>query len=95
MDVIEIAETIEDAQETMQYRNHLPRRPKLHVPPKSDMICSPAEVKFHRRVELKDHNILEDAKKQFKELCQQFPEVFSTNSEDVGRTKPHYHGHRH
>ena len=27
VDVIEIAETIEEAQETMQYRNHLPNRP--------------------------------------------------------------------
>ena len=49
MDVIEIAETIEEVQETMQYRNHLPSRPRLPVLPKSDMI-SPAEVKFHRRV---------------------------------------------
>ena len=48
--VIEIAETIEEAQRTIQYRNHLPSRPRLPVLPKSDMICSPAEVKFHRRV---------------------------------------------
>ena len=27
VDVIEVAETIEEAQETMQYRNHLPNRP--------------------------------------------------------------------
>ena len=66
----------------MQYRNYLPSRPRLPVPPKSDVICSPAEVKFHRRVELKDHNVSEHVK----ELCQQCPEVFSTNSEDIGRT---------
>ena len=78
MDVIEIAETIEEAQETMQYRNHLPRTLRLPVPLKSDMICSPAEVKFHRRVELKDHHVSEDTKKHFEELCQQFPKVFST-----------------
>ena len=56
VDVIEITENIEEAQETMQYRNHHPSRPRLPMPPKSDMICSPAELKFHRRVELKDHN---------------------------------------
>ena len=34
VDVIEIAETIEEAQETMQYRNHLPSRPRItHVHP--------------------------------------------------------------
>ena len=65
VDVTEVAETIEEAQETMQYRNHLPSRPQLPVPPKSDMICSPAEVKYHRRVKLKDHNASADTKKQF------------------------------
>ena len=70
----------------MQYRNHLPNRPWLPVPPESDMICSPAEVKYHRRVELKDHNASADTKKQFEELCSQFPEVFSTNNEDIGHT---------
>ena len=50
------------------------------------MICSPAEVKYHRRVELKDHNASADTKKQFEELCSQFPEVFSTNNEDIGHT---------
>ena len=86
VDVIEVAETIEEAQETMQYRNHLPNMPCLPVPPKSDMICSPAEVKYHRRVKLKDHNASADTKKHFKELCSQFPKVFSTNNEDIGHT---------
>ena len=48
------------------------------------MICSSAEVKFHRRVELKDHNVSADTKKHFEDLCQQFPEVFSMNNEDIG-----------
>ena len=86
VDVIEVAETIEEAQGTMRYRNHLPNRPWLPVPPESDMICSPTEVKYHRRVELKDHNASADMKKQFKELCSQFPEVFSTSNEDIGCT---------
>ena len=62
VDVIEVAETIKEVQEPMQYRNHLLSRPRLPVPPKSDMICSPAEVKYHRRVELKDHNASADMK---------------------------------
>ena len=86
VDVIEVAETIEEAQETMQYRNHLPNRPQLPVPPESDMICSPAEVKYHKRVELKDHKVSADTKKHFEELYSQFPEVFSTNNEDIGHT---------
>ena len=86
MDCFKIAETYEEAQEAMQYRNHLLSHPTLPVPPKSDLICSPAEVKFHRRVELKDHDASEEKKQHFEELCQQFPEVFSTNNEDIGRT---------
>ena len=86
VDVIEVAETIKETQETMQYKNHLPSRPWLPVPPKSDMICSPAEVKYHRRVEIKDHNASADTKKCFDKLCSKFPEVFSTNNEDIGCT---------
>ena len=56
VDVIEVAETIKEAQGTMHYKNHLPNRLQLPVPLKSDMICSPAEVKYHRRVKFKDHN---------------------------------------
>ena len=33
VDVMEVAETIKEAQKTMQYRNHLPSRPWLPVPP--------------------------------------------------------------
>ena len=86
VDVIEVAETIKEAQETMQYRNHLPNRPQLPVPPESDMICSPAEVKYHRRVELKDHNASADTKNGLSNYAASFPEVFSKNNEDIGHT---------
>ena len=86
VDCFNIAETYEEAQETMQYRNHLPKHPLLPVPPKSHIICSAAEVKFHQRVELKDHEATEETKQHFEDLCQQFSEVFSTNNEDIGRT---------
>ena len=86
MDCFEIAETFEEAQEAIQYRNHLPSRPNLRVPPESDMICSPAEVKFHRKVELKDHDATPETKQRFEDLCKDFPEVFSEHNEDIGRT---------
>ena len=76
VDVIEFAETIKEAQETMQYRNHLPNRPQLPVPPESDMICSPAEVKYHRRVELKDHNASADMNKHFENYAVSFLRSF-------------------
>ena len=55
-------------------------------PPESDMICSPAEVKFHRKVELKDHDATPETKQRFEDLCKDFPEVFSEHNEDIGRT---------
>ena len=86
MECFEIAETFEEAQQAIQYRNHLSSHPKLPMPPQCDLICSPAKVKFHRRVQLKDHDATKEMKKHFEELCQQFPDVFSTNNEDIGRT---------
>ena len=44
MDCFEMAETYEEAQEAMQYRNYLLSDLMLPVPPKSDLTCSPAEV---------------------------------------------------
>ena len=35
---------------------------------------------------MKDHDATEETKQRFEELCQQFPEVFSTNNKDIGRT---------
>ena len=75
-DLIEVAETIEEAQETMQYRSHLPNRPWLPVPPQSDMICSPAEVKYHRRVELRDHNASADTKNILRKYLASFLRCF-------------------
>ena len=95
VDVIEVAETIKEAQETMQYRNHLPSRPQLPVPPESDMICSAAEVKYHRRVELKDHNASADTKKHFEDLCHQFPKVLFNKQQGHQSHQPHHHGYRH
>ena len=86
VDCFKISETYEETQEAIKYKNHLASHPNLPVPPKSDMICSTPEVKFHKRVELKDHNASAETKKRFEELCQQFPEVFSTNNEDISRT---------
>ena len=70
-----------------QYRNWVPKKKGfLPVPPKSDFICSPAEVSAHRKVKLQSKPVMEDTIKQFEELCECFPEVFSKNSEDIGRT---------
>ena len=70
-----------------EYRNWVPKKKGyLSIPLKSDFLCSPAEVSAHRKVKLKSKPISEDTTQRFKELCECFPEVFSKNSEDIGRT---------
>ena len=53
----------------------------------SDLVYSPAQVTEHRRVELKDQNISEEKRKQFEELKEKYPKVFSLNNEDIGCTQ--------
>ena len=78
---------VEEVTSVEQYRNWVPKKKGfLPVLPKSDFICSPAEVSAHRKVKLQSKLVMEDTIQQFEELCEYFPEVFSNNSEDIGRT---------
>ena len=70
-----------------EYRNWGQRKKGvLPVPPKSDFICSPADVSSHRKVKLRSKPIKKDTAQKFDELCERFAEVFSKNSKDIGRT---------
>ena len=78
---------VEEVTSVEDYRNWVPKKKGfLPVPPKSDFICSPAEVSAHRKVKLQSKPVTEDTIQQFEELCKHFPEVFLKNSEDIGRT---------
>ena len=78
---------VEEVASVERYRNWVPKKKGfLPVPLKSDFICSPAEVSAHRKVKLQSKPVTEDTIQQFEELCERFPEVFSKNSEDIGRT---------
>ena len=46
-------------------------------------ITSPADIQEHRKAELQDAVVTEEEKLQFKQLCKEFPEVFSKSSEDI------------
>ena len=78
---------VEEVTSVEQYRNWVPKKKGfLPVPLKSDFICSPAEVSAHRKVKLQSKLVMEDTIQQLEELCECFPEIFSKNSEDIGRT---------
>ena len=53
----------------------------------SDLVYSPAQVTEHRHMELKDQNISEEKRKQFEELKEKYPKVFSLNNEDIRCTQ--------
>ena len=52
----------------------------------SNFIKSPAEVEAHRKVDLEDQVITKETKVQFDELCDQFKDIISQRSDDIGKT---------
>ena len=49
-------------------------------------ILSPADVTVHRNVKLKDADVSVEDKATFEKLCEQYQDVFSKDSADIGRT---------
>ena len=41
---------------------------------------------MHRKVELQDAEVSEEHQKAFKELCNEFKDIFSVDSSDIGKT---------
>ena len=48
-------------------------------------ITSPADIDIHRKVDLQDAGITETQQNAFKELCDEFKDIFSTDSSDIGK----------
>ena len=49
-------------------------------------ITSLADIEVHRKVELQDVDITEAQQNAFKELCNEFKDIFSIDSSDIGKT---------
>ena len=49
-------------------------------------ITSPAQVESQRRVKLPDAYVSEKDKNNFRNLCQEYADIFSKSSEDIGHT---------
>ena len=56
------------------------------IPLEKKFITSPADVERHRRVILQDAEVSEENRKQFKELCQEYDDIFSKGAGDIGKT---------
>ena len=49
-------------------------------------ITSWADIEVHRKVELQDADVTEAQQNAFKELCNEFKDIFSMDSSDIGKT---------
>ena len=49
-------------------------------------ITSPADIDVHQKVELQDAEVSEEHQNAFKELCNEFKDIFSVDSSDIGKT---------
>ena len=50
------------------------------------LITSPVDIDVHRKVELQDAEVTEAQLNAFKELCNEYKDIFSTDSSDIGKT---------
>ena len=49
-------------------------------------ITSPADVDIHRKVKLQDAEVLDKYKEEFEKLCEEYNDIFSKDSSDIGKT---------
>ena len=49
-------------------------------------ITSPVDIEVHRKVELQNADITDEQQKAYKDLCEEFIDIFSTDSGDIGKT---------
>ena len=49
-------------------------------------ITSPADVDTHRKVKLQDAEFLDKYKEEFEKFCEEYNDIFSKDSSDIGKT---------
>ena len=49
-------------------------------------ITSPADIEVHLKIELQDANVSDEQQNAFKALCNEFKDIFSVDSGDIGKT---------
>ena len=49
-------------------------------------ISSPADIDIYRKVNLQDAEIMKEHQEAFKELCNEYKDIFSIDSSDIGKT---------
>ena len=75
---------VNEVTESTEYQNLTLRHRKSIID--SDLVFSLAQVAEHHSVELKDQNISQETKDRFVKFKEQYPEVFSLSTQDIGCT---------
>ena len=60
--------------------------PSPVTPKQTSFITSPVDVEGHRKAKLKDVQVSDEDQAQFRSLCEEFQDVFSSDSQDIGKT---------
>ena len=61
--------------------------PKTEIPlgpNEKKFITSPADIDVHRKVDLQDAEITKEHQEGFKELCDEYKDIFSVDSGNIG-----------
>ena len=61
-------------------------KPHCDISSEKKFITSPADVDTHRKVKLQDAEVLDKYKIDFKKLCEEYSDIFSKDSSDIGKT---------
>ena len=56
------------------------------TPEQTSFITSPADIEGYRKAKLKDVQVSDEDQAQFWSLCEEFLDVFSSDSQDIGKT---------
>ena len=80
---IEVTEIVQEEHDDMGEEDE---KEDESIPLEKKFITSPAEVNSHRKMQLQDAEVTDEYREKFKLLCEEFEDVFSKDSTDIGKT---------
>ena len=61
-------------------------KPHCDISSEKKFTTSPADVDTHRKVKLQDAEVLDKYKEEFEKFCEEYNDIFSKDSSDIGKT---------
>ena len=61
-------------------------KPHCDISSEKKFITSPADADTYRKVKLQDAEVLDKYKEEFEKLCEEYNDIFSKDSSDIGKT---------